>query len=199
VNLTVTGPGGSDSEVKTGYITVTAPPGEIVADFVAAPLSGSRPLLVRYTDQSTGLITAWAWDFNNDGRVDSTLQNPTHAYFLPGSYTVRLTVSGPDGTDEEVRKGYITVTEPAKRPFARFTQDNRFGVAPLTVQFTDRSMNSPDTYLWSFGDGTTSSEMNPEHTFGLPGLYRVSLTVSNDAGSGSTSGYVVVRRPWGFF
>jgi PKD repeat protein len=60
-------------------------------------------------------------------------------------------------------------------------------------------MNSPDTYLWSFGDGTMSSEMNPEHTFALPGLYRVSLTVSNDAGSGSTSGYVVVRRPWGFF
>ena len=200
VNLTVTGPGGTDSEVKTNYITVIEPPESIAAQFTASPLSGNRPLVVRFIDQSAGLITSREWDFNNDGKVDSTLKDPTYFYISPGNYTVRLTVSGPEGMDEEIKEEYISVGKiqfgfmtGQKAPMPRFTQDNLFGSPPLTVQFTDQTQNNPETHLWNFGDGMTSSEKNPVHTYNSPGLYRVRLTVSNEMGSRSASGFVYVR------
>ena len=170
-----------------------------VANFTGFPLSGSAPLIVRFTDQSTGPVTAWAWDFENDGRVDSRLRNPLTVYRNPGTYSVRLTVSGPDGSGERTREDYITVTIPVRPPVARFSQDTRFGPAPLTVRFTDRSQGDPTGYLWTFGDGATSPEINPVHTYTSPGLYRVSLTVTSDGGSSTSRGFVVVRRLWGPF
>jgi len=61
---------------------------------------------------------------------------------------------------------------------ANFTANITYGLAPLTVQFTDLSTGSPNTWLWEFGDGTTSSEKNPVHTYTQPGYYTVQLTVS---------------------
>lgn len=84
-----------------------------VADFSASPLSGDAPLVVSFTDLSAGTITAWAWDFDNDGTVNATTQNPTHLYDTPGAYTVELTVTRTDGDHSETKTGYITVTEPA--------------------------------------------------------------------------------------
>ena len=197
VNLTVTGPGGTDSEEKIGFITVSPRP--IVADFSATPRSGAAPLIVRFTDLAAGTITSRQWDFQDDGRVDSISRNPSFIYRDPGVYPVRYTVSGPDGSDEIVREGYITVTATARPPVARFSQDTRFGPAPLTVRFTDRSQGDPTGYLWTFGDGATSPEINPVHTYTSPGLYRVSLTVTSDGGSSTSRGFVVVRRLWGPF
>lgn len=57
--------------------------------------TANEPLTVQFTDQSKGLITGWAWDFDGDGVTDSTQQNPTHTYTKPGTYTVKLTVTGP--------------------------------------------------------------------------------------------------------
>ena len=107
VNLTVTGPGGSDSEVKTDYITVgESPP---VAGFSATPTSGSKPLNVQFTDASTGVVSTYFWNFG-DGGV-ATIRNPTHSYSAVGIYSVNLTVSGPGGSDSEVKTDYITVGE----------------------------------------------------------------------------------------
>ena len=55
---------------------------ELVAEFIAYPLNGIEPLEVSFTDHSTGTITFWEWDFNNDGTVDSTDQNPSYIYIL---------------------------------------------------------------------------------------------------------------------
>ncbi|MFN7975615.1 MAG: PQQ-dependent sugar dehydrogenase [Acidobacteriota bacterium] len=106
VALTATGPGGSDTNTKPGYITVTvnAP----VADFSAAPLTGPAPLAVAFTDMSTGPITTWAWDFGDGGT--SATQNPGHTYLAAGSYTVALTVTGPGGSDTMTRPNYVIVT-----------------------------------------------------------------------------------------
>jgi parallel beta-helix repeat protein len=57
--------------------------------------TANEPLTIQFTDQSQGLITGWAWDFDGDGVTDSTQQNPTHIYTKPGTYTVSLTVAGP--------------------------------------------------------------------------------------------------------
>ena len=92
-------------------LQIWAPP---TAAFTAMPLSGAAPLTITFTDQSTGVITAWNWDFG-DG-ASSTLQNLTHTYTRTGSFTVTLTVSGPGGSDAEIKPGYITVSSSAYAP-----------------------------------------------------------------------------------
>ena len=81
------------------------------AAFTADKTSGDAPLNVQFTDQSTNEPTSWAWDFDNDGTVDSTEQNPIHEYSAAGTYTVKLTATNSAGSDDEVKTDYITVTE----------------------------------------------------------------------------------------
>jgi len=189
VNLTVSNADGSDSEVKTDYIVVGEPlPGAPVANFTATPTSGTVPLTVNFTDQSTGTVSSYAWDFNYDGNVDSTEQSPSYTYGTAGTYTVNLTVIGPGGSDFEVKTGYIKVTgsSPGK-PVAAFSASPASGKAPLTVAFTDTSTGTPTKWKWSFGDGTSSTQQNPVHKYSKAGKYTVSLTVTNAKGSNTVT------------
>ena len=77
------------------------------ANFTASPTSGYVPLIVNFSDKSTGTVTSWTWYFG-DG-TSSTNTNPTHTYNKVGNYTVTLTVNGPNGTDTEVMSNYIIV------------------------------------------------------------------------------------------
>ena len=83
------------------------------------------------------------------------------------------------------------------RPVASFTAAPTIGTAPLSVQFTDTSTGSPTSWSWSFGDGYTSTSRNPVHTYYADGTYTVSLTVSNAAGSTTTTraGMITVSAP----
>lgn len=189
VNLTVTNAGGPNSSVKTGYITVSAI--TPIANFTATPTSGGVPLSVNFTDTSMNVPTAWAWDFNNDGSIDSTEQNPNHIYTTAGSYTVNLTVTNSAGTDDEVKTSYIAALVPSA---ANFSATPTSGSAPLTVTFTDHSENSPTSWLWDFGDGSTSTSQNASHTYSAIGSYTVRLTATNLAGNTSVAktGYISV-------
>ncbi len=146
------------------------------ADFSASPRTGCAPLAVSFTDLSTGDITDYTWDFG-DG-AQSTLAAPSHQYTQPGIYTVSLTVSGPDGDDAETKSAYITVTG---APNALFSALPRSGTAALHTQFTDGSTGAT-SWLWDFGDGVTSIEQNPLHTYEEAGVYDVTLTVGNTCG-----------------
>jgi hypothetical protein len=87
---------------------------EPMAEFTADTTSGTAPLAVQFTDQSTGGIETWAWDFDNDGTVDSSVQNPTPwTYTAAGDYTVSLTVTGPGGSHTETKTDYIHVAAPS--------------------------------------------------------------------------------------
>ena len=76
------------------------------AGYSATPTSGAIPLTVQFTDSSTN-ATAWYWDFDNNGVIDSTLENPLFIYRTQGNYTVKLTVSNTDGMDTETKTEYI--------------------------------------------------------------------------------------------
>ena len=79
-----------------------------LANFSASPTAGDEDLLVAFTDSSTGTgLSAWSWDFG-DGN-NSALQNPSHLYVDPGTYTVSLDVTGTNGSDNETKVGYIVV------------------------------------------------------------------------------------------
>jgi PKD repeat protein len=75
-------------------------------EFSATPTSGLAPLTVQFTDQSSGSIDSWSWNFG-DNTPDSDVQSPAHTYLLPGQYTVSLTVMGPGGTSTRTRSAYI--------------------------------------------------------------------------------------------
>lgn len=79
-------------------------------------------------------------------------------------------------------------------PAANFTAEPRAGIAPLVVQFTNQSTGSITTYAWDFGDGETSSQPSPQHTFTQAGTFSVSLTVTgaNGADTETKTDYITV-------
>jgi hypothetical protein len=85
---------------------VTAP----AADFDATPTSGTAPLPVQFTDRSAGGPTAWSWDFDDNGSVDSLERSPAYTYASPGLYTVRLTASNVAGPSAQASPDLICVT-----------------------------------------------------------------------------------------
>ncbi|MEN8131625.1 MAG: LamG-like jellyroll fold domain-containing protein [Pseudomonadota bacterium] len=99
--------GASGESVYSNEVSKLIPKILPVANFSATPLTGIAPLTVSFDDSSTGSITNRLWNFGNG--ASSTATNTLTSYTLPGTYTVNLTVTGPGGTDTEVKTGYITV------------------------------------------------------------------------------------------
>ncbi|WP_292387683.1 PKD domain-containing protein [Methanosarcina sp. UBA5] len=174
--VTTTVPVGSNP-IAFGQFIVPLSPGPF-ANFSASPTEGKAPLTVAFTDKSTGSPTKWKWNFG-DGTT-STQQNPTHKYSKVGSYTVKLTTTNADGSNTATKTDYIKVVT---KPIASFTAKPTSGKAPLTVPFTDKSTGIPTKWKWSFGDGASSTEQSPKHEYSQEGSYKVTLTVTNVAGS----------------
>lgn len=158
-------------------------PVALTADFNADTVSGIAPLTVSFTSVTTGAVTGLKWNFGDSAIPDATSQNPVVTYSTPGTYTVSLTATGGGSSVTKTKTGYITVSAPAAPPVADFTVSTTSGSAPLTVQFSDQSTGSITARTWSFGDGSSSSALNPSHTYTNPGVYTVGLTVSGPDGS----------------
>src|SRR5690606_36356253 len=177
------------NSIPTVAPTSTTVPRPIAA-FSVDRASGQAPLVVRFFNQSSGNITSYSWDFGDGG--SSSEANPVHTFRNPGVFTVTLTVRGPGGSSNVSRQITVQSTTP---PVAGFTQDKTSGPAPLTVQFTDQSQGDITQRIWNFGDGTTSTEVNPSHTFQDVGTYHVILTVSGPGGSSSVTRQITVQNP----
>lgn len=180
VTLVVSNDGGSSQKTVEDMITVNTP-STPVADFSATPRNGYEPMEVSFTDLSTNGPASWSWNFG-DGST-SALQNPSHNYTSDGIYTVSLTATNAGGGDTETKEGYITVLDSGSfLEDIDFSADPLDGLAPLTVSFTDQStgifMILPHSYYWEFGDGSTSTDQNPVHTYTAPGTYTVKMTVN---------------------
>lgn len=151
------------------------------ANFTASPLAGCTPLIVNFQDLSSGNPTAWNWDFGNGNT--SILQNPSTTYFIPGNYTIRLTVTNANGNNTLTRSQYITVYE---IPTIDFTANNQMGCFPFRVQFTDLSSpgagNTNVSWQWDFGNGSISTLQNPSIVYTAAGNYTITLRVTNDKG-----------------
>jgi FOG: PKD repeat len=176
------------------YMATLSSKSPAIAAFSASPTAGYAPLKVTFTDKSTGSPTSWKWNFGN-GKT-STAKNPSYTYTKAGKYTVSLTVKNDAGSNTTTKKNYINVAAPIKAPIAAFLASPRSGENPLKVQFTDKSVNSPTSWKWSFGDGTYSTAKNPVHKYSKVGKYTVSLTVKNAKGSNTKtiSNYITVKK-----
>lgn len=162
----------------------------LYSDFSASPTIGSGPLKVQFTDRtftSNPPVKTWAWDFDGDNKIDSTLQNPVHTYpsiNKTAQYSVTLTTT--DGTNPASKKtktNFITVDPP---PVANFTATPTLGKVPLIVQFTDSSVGAT-TWAWDFNNDNTvdATTQNPVFPYTKPGVYSVKLTVTGVGGQDS--------------
>ncbi|AKB36590.1 cell surface protein [Methanosarcina siciliae C2J] len=157
-----------------------------VASFSANPTLGAAPLKVSFNDTSTGSPTTWNWSFG-DGTY-STSRDTVHTYSKAENYIVNFTASNENGTNSTTQE--IIVLE-AGFPVADFSANVTAGYAPLDVQFTDLSQNEISR-IWDFGDGTSSTDKNPIHTYSMVGKYAVNLTVNNTNGTVSKSSMITV-------
>jgi PKD repeat protein len=155
-------------------------------------VTGQAPLTVNFTDVSIPASTAWVWNFG-DGTPQATTKSVQHVYTAPGEYDVQLLVTNAAGTTSIFKDNFVVVS--AGAPVSDFTATPTSGPAPLTVQFTDISKNGPTAWAWVFGDGTTSTERNPEHVFTAAKTYTVSLTTYNSVGTGTTKTMEITADP----
>jgi gliding motility-associated-like protein len=153
---------------------------QLKADFSASPVSGCAPMVVKFSDLSTGTSANWKWDLGN-GTI-SFLRNPSVTYFTPGKYNVKLIVRNSNEIDSLVKEQYITVNS---SPLVDFSADGTAGCFPLPVKFTDLSVaGSGDItkWQWDFGDGEGSANSIAEHTYKSAGNFNASLMVTNSLG-----------------
>lgn len=139
------------------------------ANFTPDVTSGCPPLLVNFNNLSVG-STSWFWDFG-DGTT-STLQHPTHTYNVVGSYQVKLIAADATGCMDTLV--YPTLINVAQTAVNYITPPVINGCAPYAINFSDAS--GAASFLWNFGDGSTSTSANPYHVYIAPGVYTVSLT-----------------------
>lgn len=168
--------------------TIWASPGEgcntILAMFEADTTIVIVGGEVNYTDLSTGDPTSWAWSFEGGTPDTSNQQSPSAiVYNEEGSFMVSLTVSNENGSSTETMDDYIHV---GYAPVANFEASDTVIEVNETVDFTDLSENSPETWEWTFegGDPATSTEQNPDGImYSAMGSYDVTLTVTSMFGS----------------
>ena len=186
VTLIVTNPGGSDDYFVTDMIVIGETP--------SLNLSMTEESLVTGND-GTASVSITGGELPYDISWTGGFDTETISGLAAGEYCVTvIEASGCEAYD------CINVAlEGIDAPIANFSADETEACGTITVQFSDLSANDPTTWEWDFGDGSeTSSESNPSHTYSEPGLYTVSLTVTNLGGSNNltlTEFIVVNEKP----
>jgi len=180
-SLTVTASNGC-TNTKIGQVDVFLSP---IVSFI--PQSVCANVLATFTDQSTSStgdpIIQWSWNFDN-GQT-STQASPTSSFITPGLYDISLEVQTAHCNNQDTIQ--ITVES---LPQASFTQDVNTGCADLSVNFTNTTTGA-SSYSWTFGDGNSSTLLNPSNTFGnntiSDTIYQTMLIASTTFGCTDTA------------
>ncbi|MFB3880144.1 MAG: S-layer homology domain-containing protein [Armatimonadota bacterium] len=194
VSATCNGPSPlSDSDSTSLTVQPVAHAFQVTAN-VPSPVTvtsgGTTSLSATYSDsRAAHTVGSWSWSDGGAGgsfSPSAAVQNPSYTAPISASdQTVTLTVTATcDGLPPIADSDSTSLTVDAP-PAADFSASPVTGAAPLIVSFTDLSTGGPTTWLWDFGDGGTSAEENPTHVYTSGGLYSVTLTVSDAAGSDS--------------
>jgi len=167
---------------------------QLNANFTATPQQGCVPLVISFTDQSSGgTIIYRQWNFGNGNFSTGNNANPTASYINSGGYNVSLTIS--DGIDT------VTISKPNfitafNNPVPDFSFTPTTGCVPLGVQFTDLStvpFVGVNIYTWDFGDGSsTVSTISPNHVYQAAGNFTVSLNIVDVNGCSATKDSVSI-------
>ena len=160
----------SDTMSKAQYMSAYKP----ISDFYTNDKASCAPSYVTFRDTSVD-ASAWVWDFGDGGA--STLRNPSHIYNKPGLYTVKLKIKNKIGCiDSMVKINYIRVLGPV----TSIKAVDSIACGIVNMQFTDASKGAV-SWQWNFGDGSTSYDENPSHTYENTGKYTVSLITKDSS------------------
>jgi len=144
---------------------------------------GILPMDVMFESAALGGCPAYQylWAFG-DGTT-STEANPSHTYDKAGTYTPSLTITDKKGNSTMATISAITVSCPPL--FASATGNPTSGAPPFAVAYAGTADGGcePFTYSWDFGDGTTSTDQNPSHSYTIEGIYTTTLTVTDSQGT----------------
>lgn len=187
VLLNITDASGNGQTIRKPDLIIAADKPNV--QFSASVRQGCVPLSTNFSDLSkayTGNISKWLWDFG-DGYT-STAQNPSHSYATAGAYAVSLTVEDAYGCKNTVSKTAFIRVIPSP-VFSIKASDSLACDPDFSVQFNCKlssPLGQPLSFLWDFGDGSSSTKANPSHTYTAHGSYSVSLQVTDTAGCSST-------------
>lgn len=196
VTLVATNQYGTDTEVKTDYITVGGmlPNTDFTSDSTEIHMGSA----VSYTDLSTNNPTSWNWTFEGGTPATSTEQNPSSiTYNTPGNYNVTLVSTNQYGSNTETKTNYIKVLSNLN---AEFTASETIIPTNHNINFTDLSAGNPTSWLWTFYGHypLNSTEQNPANiSYSMPGTYKVSLKVTDQWGDDTETkdAYITVYTP----
>jgi PKD repeat protein len=160
---------------------------EPVANFEYSYSDNVVPAVVSFTNLSTDADESY-WNFGDNST--STETNPTHTYEAAGTFTIALKVKSRGG--ESTTSKNIIIVLPA--PVANFNFFYSSNVTPVLVSFTNLSTDA-DTYLWDFGDGTTSVSFSPTHTYYESGIFTIKLTATGPGGQSNRSKTISIVDP----
>ena len=193
VKLEVESEGGLKKQlIKSLYILSNDPPTVPIIDFPPNNSTQNVSVIVLKWDCSDPDDDPLVYDiyYQNDNPPLWIIEtnHPSESIVVddltPGeTYWWKIVAKDDNGNVTEGPLWNFTVSESGTAPIAAFVADNTSGTAPLNVNFTDQSTNNPTSWHWEFGDGGTSTQPNPSHSYNTDGSYTVSLTVSNEYGS----------------
>jgi PKD repeat protein len=155
-----------------------------VCNFSADKIAGCAPLLVSFTDLSSGNPVSWQWDFGNGNT--STLPKPAVIFANPGTYEVKLTVK--DAANASSTKIKTALIQVYAKPTADFTVDKTSACPQTLFSFADISVRGSGTinqWQWDFGDGLGTNTTSPAHSYSSSGTYMVRLTITDNNGCSS--------------
>ncbi len=177
--------------VTDGACTVSATPRQVtvipmpVAAFSPDIKEGCPDLPVAFNNQSQQ-ADSWFWRFGDSDL--SSEENPSHTYTTPGAYTVTLVAGAQQQCFDTLVQTALINVQPS--PVAAFTVtpglDTELEFSEALFSFNNQSSGAT-TYSWDFGDGNGTAEASPQHRYGLPGDYRVTLQITNEIGCTDTT------------
>ena len=171
-NITLLVDNGICADAHTEQINILSP--HPVASFVGSG-SGCAPLMVAFENNSNH-GAGYVWNFDDDQMTSE--ESPVHVFTRPGTYNVSLTVIGFEGQEEEViHYGAVEVFPSATAAFVN--SPTEVIVPDQPVEFVNLSDDASVEFLWNFGDGQVSTEVDPIHFYTEPGIYDVTLTANN--------------------
>lgn len=188
-SLLVTDTLGATSSARVGIVT-TSPSGILVASASAIVTAGVAPFLGSFEAMAAGGAAPYvfSWSFG-DGGATASGNLATHLYVGPGTYLATLTVVDAHGNVATAHTQVAVTSSVAGTLSAKASSSVTNGVAPLTVDFAGSTQGGvgPYVYLWSFGDGSASTQANPSFVYTTVGSFTASLVVTDATGTTALS------------
>ncbi len=165
---------GTCQDSVTKNITVLSSP--VISPFIINKgASCSSPMTVNFSDTSAG-ATQWHWNFTSNPGDTSDLQNPTFTYLTNNLFSPTLTIKNANGCTSTISQTFNTAQPSATIHHDTTLIPSAIYCADVQATFKAISQDTLSGFLWSFGDGTTSTSANPVHVFSTPGTYIINLS-----------------------